>query len=100
MNYKLFFVQIYGITFFLGFPYILCYFATNITQDLLSIADVAYNNISWYKLPPNLEKYILLIIQRAQEPVFITGFKLVYCTLYNFAMVRLNSREFLTKKKN
>lgn len=37
--------------------------------------------------PPNLRKYSLLIIQRGRKPVYISGFKVVYCTLYNFAMV-------------
>lgn len=91
MNYIQFSAQMYGSGVFLtGFPFILCYFATNMTQNLLSIADVAQSDISWYQLPPSLRKYVLLIIQRAQEPVYITGLGLVHSTLYNFAMVGAN----------
>lgn len=47
LNYSivLFIIQLYGLAVFLmGFPFIFCYFATNITQNLLSIADVKSNH--------------------------------------------------------
>lgn len=89
MDITLISIDIYfGGTFLVAFPFLLCYFATNITQNLLSVADGAYNNISWYRLPPNQAKYVMLIVGRAQVPAYIRGFKLVYCTLDSFANVK------------
>lgn len=50
----------------------------NITQNLLSVADGAYNNISWYRLPPNQAKYVMLIVGRAQVPAYIINWFIVH----------------------
>lgn len=73
--------------YFFVFPFIFCHFATNATNRLLSIGDIVYSEIRWYRLPPNLQKYVQFIILRSQVPSNITGLGVVECTMESYATV-------------
>lgn len=70
-------------------PFILCFFATHATHEVLYIGDVAYTDLSWYQLPPNLRKRVWMIMLRSQSPVYFTGFKLIRCTLEVYSSVSM-----------
>lgn len=61
-------------------PSLFCYYADVATTRLSSIAYYAYET-TWNDYPLELQKYMILIIARSQEPVYYTGFNFVNCTL-------------------
>lgn len=87
-----FYAHIYGACVsFIGVPFILCYYSEQITQNLLKIQTMAYDDVSWYRLKPKFRPYVMLLIQRAQQPVQITGFGIVGCTLTDFSDVSIGA---------
>lgn len=69
-----------------NWPSIYCGLATHVTGRISSIGDSTYNS-NWYDYPPELRKFVNLIITRSQEPVYFTGFNLIGCTLEIFGKV-------------
>ena len=72
----------------LTWPFFFCYYATFTTNRVAALAQTAYNS-NWFDWPPELQKYVILIIARSQEPVRLTGLGLIYCSLEVFAKVRI-----------
>lgn len=62
------------------------YFATLTTHRLSTIGDDVYD-LEWYGYPLNLQKYMILAINRCQKPFYFTGFNLCGCTLEVFGKV-------------
>lgn len=42
---------------------------------------------SWYELPVDLQKYFVLMIANAQQPMFYNGFKIAVLNLETFTKV-------------
>lgn len=71
----------------LFWPAFLCYSATFATEQINNkIADTLYES-NWYDFPPELQKYVVLIIARTQDTVYFTGMNLIGCTLEIFGKV-------------
>lgn len=60
------------------------------TDRILNIENSLYDS-NWYEIDVDIRKYIILIISRAQKPIFFTGFGIVYCSLEVFGKVSFNS---------
>lgn len=68
----------------LEYAFLYCYFGTRTTTAATSIADISYAT-AWYGYSPEIRKCLLLIICRAQQPIYFTGFKLIQCSLETLA---------------
>lgn len=66
-----------------------CYYADFATDQVSEIGngDTVYNS-NWYEYPIGLQKYMILMIARSQEPVHFTGFNMFYCSLELFSNVK------------
>lgn len=72
----------------LFWPALICYFGTFAKDRIENAADVAYDT-NWYEYPEEARKHIILIIARAQEPIFFMGHGVVRATLEVFGKVWL-----------
>lgn len=70
----------------LFFPAMICYFGTFASDRIENVADITYDT-NWYEYPEEARKHIILIVARAQEPVFFMGFGVVRATLEVFGKV-------------
>lgn len=70
------------------FNYITCYNANNVTSKALSVAEITYN-IHWYKLPVKKQRFVQMMIRRAQKPFYLKGYDIVECSLSTFLKVNL-----------
>lgn len=86
------------VAYALGMPFILCYFATQASENVQSIGDSAFDDLSWFRLPTNLRRKIWMIILRSQSPVHFMGLKLIPCTLEMFTVVsaKIEKTNFLS----
>lgn len=62
------------------------YFANQITVRISTMSNTAYYS-KWFACPLELQKYVVLIIARSQEPIQFTGFGIVNCTLETLGKV-------------
>lgn len=67
--------------------FIFCFFGNNVTIKFNETAVHAYNS-SWYLCPIHLQRYIILMMQRSQRPLYLTGYKVTRCSLDSFTSVR------------
>lgn len=66
-----------AIVFFLG---------QRIHTNMMSIAD-GLSQTMWYKCPLKVQRIILLMIMRSQQPFYLTAYGVVDLTLQNFLVV-------------
>lgn len=85
-------IECVGIGLF--WPYLLCDSATSATLTVAQLGGIAYSS-EWYKYPPNVRKYVVLIIVRSQEPVYFTGLKIIPCTLEVFMKVHFDKMHLI-----
>lgn len=52
---------------------IICHFGGNITKQFEEVGDVGFQ-LSWYNLPLDIQKDLLLIIYLAQKQIYLRGF--------------------------
>ena len=82
-------VVIFNVSCIVGslvWPFLMSYFATMASNRIASISDTVYH-LSWYDFQPKLQKCLILIIVRCQEPVYFNGLNLFDCTLEIFGKV-------------
>lgn len=82
------FNYLFRISFFLSFVFVFCYFAAHTTKRIASIGETTYNS-SWCEYPPELQKYVSIIILRSQRPSHFTGLGVFRCNLKTFCKVRV-----------
>lgn len=75
-------------------PTCFCFFASAATEKLSSVGNMAYNS-NWYDYPVGMQKHMVLIIARSQEPVYFSGLSLIRCTVETFGKVRFCLHENL-----
>lgn len=68
--------------------FVYCYLGKMVTDHFLAYADYVYNT-NWQKLPVNLRKFIILMIQNAQRPLYYHGFHVMRLDLETFTKVSL-----------
>lgn len=67
-------------------PFYFCYFGKQSTESYVQMGNCAYD-IAWYNLPIELEKFLILFIENAQEPLYYRGLNVVTLDLQTFSMV-------------
>lgn len=66
--------------------YLYCYFGKSATDSFKGMADCLYE-CQWQALPVNLQKYLILMIESAQKPIFYHGFGMAVLDLETFCKV-------------
>lgn len=66
--------------------YIYCYFGTFTTSNFEMLEDYLYES-QWYNLPNDLQKYFIMMIKNAQQPLTYDGFRLISLNLQTLAKV-------------
>lgn len=76
--------------------FIFCYYGNMVTSECQLVSISAYDTL-WYLYPIELQKYIIPIMQRSQQPFYFTGFKITVCSLQSFTNVSrpLNVQQFV-----
>lgn len=70
----------------LSYTFILCYYATESTTSLSTIADIVYDS-NWYIQPKSVQRMLIIVMARAQKSEIYMGFKFVQCTSAAFMRV-------------
>lgn len=68
--------------------YLLCHFGESVTTSYGMIGDEIFMKL-WYFCPLEQQKYILLMIQSGQQPVYFEGFARFDCSRETFRKVPL-----------
>lgn len=79
-------IGMWGVSFGLVNIFVFCFIADRTTSSLATVGDMAYQSM-WYKYRVRQQKYIILIIRRAEKPVNFYGLKMVDCNLKRFSTV-------------
>lgn len=66
--------------------FIFCYYGNMVTWECHLVSISAYDTL-WYLYPIQMQKHIILIMQRSQRPFLFTGFKITICSLQSFTNV-------------
>lgn len=66
--------------------YIYCYFGTFTTSNFEQLETYIYES-EWYHLPNDLQKYFIMMIKNAQQPLTYDGFRFVSLNLITLAKV-------------
>lgn len=69
-----------------AWPFLFCYFATIATERIIAVGQTTFN-LNWYDYPPELQKFIVLIVARSQKPAYFTGLGIVHCSLETLGKV-------------
>lgn len=81
-----FFTYVLGLIFFLTNNYVLCYFITSSTLNIMSIDAIIYD-LLWYRLPCKDQFAIQMIMLRTQVPHEIKGLGVFVCSLTTYFKV-------------
>lgn len=87
------------ITIFLAVPlgtsllFVYCYLGKMSTESHLKMSDCLYE-CSWLSLSCKLQKYLIVMIENAQRPIYYHGFDVAVLNLETFSKVRKNGLDF------
>lgn len=66
--------------------FISCYYSDYVCDQFYDMADIAYA-VNWYKFSLNEQRYIQLIVLRAQKRFKLTGCKMFVCSMETYLQV-------------
>lgn len=66
--------------------FLLCYFGQQATDSFGRMSDALYET-NWLNFEPKLQKYFLIAIQNAQQPLFYNGFSIMTLNLESYTQV-------------
>lgn len=69
--------------------FVYCHIAYKSTEQSLNVGDFIYET-NWNQLPIKYQKYFILMIQNAQQPMHYHGFKMIKIHLGTFTAVSTN----------
>lgn len=73
--------------------YVYCYFGKKSTESHEEMFDCFYE-CNWLDLPPNLQKYFIIMIGNAQRPICYHGFGVAVLNLETFLKARKTNDQF------
>lgn len=77
-----------GLAFQTIINYMLCYYATTLTINVVSIGDRIYD-LQWYNLARNEQFIVHMLIRRSQKPFELKGLGVFVCALQTFLLVAI-----------
>lgn len=75
-----------GLAFQSILNYMLCYYVTTITINVMSIGDKIYD-LRWYQLSHSEQYIVRMLIRRSQKPFELKGLGVFVCSLETFVLV-------------
>lgn len=78
--------------------FIYCYFGKIATDSFEKMSDFVYLKMEWHILAPKLQKYVVLMIENMQKPIFYHGFHVAVVDLNTFIRVRKKSSNLFISK--
>lgn len=81
-------IGVFGIIMSTGNIFLYCFVGSLTTSIFWGNADIAYESL-WYKLPIDLQKYLLLLLVDAQRPIIFHGFGIINLDLIFFMKVKI-----------
>ena len=76
---------------FITVMFVYCYFGKIATESYSTMADSTYE-INWHDLPVRHQKYVMIMIQNMQRPLYYHGFGVVVLNLETFTKVMIASK--------
>lgn len=73
--------------------FIYCYFGQNVTTKFSEVADIFYE-LHWYDYPMTEQKYVIMMLTRAQRPFYFSGYFISSCSLPTFKLVSTNEDSY------
>lgn len=70
----------------LGWLYVMCYFGDEVTSSFESVSDATYQ-CNWYLFSLPIQKHVILMMNMAQQPLYIGNFGSIHCTRDIYARV-------------
>lgn len=67
-------------------PSFFCHFANSAADHVSAIGDIAYD-LNWFEHPVELQKYVILMIARANERIAFSGLQFITCSMETFGKV-------------
>lgn len=64
----------------------LFYFGQNVHSGLMDLSDMIYQS-EWYRYPCSVQRFVLLMMKRAQKPFYLSAYGVMRCNLENFVRV-------------
>lgn len=80
-------MPIWTILFVLSLLSIFFYLGQRLHSLLMSLCEMIYGS-KWYQYPHIAQRYVLLMLMRAQEPFYISAYGIVKCDLETFLTAR------------
>lgn len=72
----------------LVWPFLFCHYATIATERIADIGQFTYAS-DWFDYPIDIQKSMILIIARSQEPIKFSGLNVFYCNIEVFGKVSI-----------
>ena len=74
--------------------FIYCTVGEMVSTEAEKVCVAVYNETNWYRYPPHIRRYLIMIIQQMQQPLYLFGLGLNAweCSLENFTNVNYNGR--------
>lgn len=75
--------------------FVYCYYGAVATENCLQFASSMYES-NWYKLPTNLQFFIIMKLRNTQRPLYYRGWKLIslnldtFCKVFSFHLLHMN----------
>lgn len=76
-------MQLMVIAYLLQLIFVFFYLGQMLHTSLDDLSDAIYQS-EWYRYPRNIQKFVLIIILRAQQPLHISAFGIMQCNLANY----------------
>lgn len=76
-----------ALTVILSNIFTLCFFGDSVTHKFDELNDCIYASL-WYKYPLDVQKSMILVLARTQQPFFFAGYFISSCSLERFKDVR------------
>lgn len=67
--------------------FIYCYFGKLATECFEQMSDCLYYDFGWHDLPIGLQKYLVVMIENMQKPIYYHGFRFAVLDLRTFIQV-------------
>lgn len=81
------------VLFSLGLLYIFFYFGQKLNSNLLELSDMIYQS-EWHQYTPSVRRFVLLMIMKAQRPVYLSAYGLIELNSENFVNVSMRLCRF------
>lgn len=81
-------MPIINIGFHLQLLFILFFIGQKLHSELMDLNGMIYNS-HWYRYPRSVQRFVFILMMRAQQPFHLSAYGIMECNLRNFVGVSL-----------